>query len=94
MEIWILFTAIALLQLIDIVTTVLALSKGAIEANKLVAWLMARIGRIPALAISKLALLALLLAAALYAPSVYLAWVMVLIVGGYICVVINNVRHI
>jgi len=80
------------LQLIDIVTTAWALSKGAIEANKFVAWLMARIGRIPALAVSKLTLLALLLAAALYAPSVYLMWAMALIVAGYIWIVIHNFR--
>ena len=70
MEIWILFSAIAVLQILDIFTTVRALNKGAIEANKAVAWLMARIGVIPALAVSKLALLALLLAAEAYAPSI------------------------
>lgn len=94
MEIWILLAAIFALQGLDIFTTVRALNRGAIEANKLVAWLMARIGRVPALAVSKLALLAILLAAALYAPSVYLTWVFALIVGGYILVVINNMRHI
>jgi len=94
MEIWILLISIAILQGFDIATTEIALKKGAVEANKLMAWLMNRVGVIPALVLSKTTLLAMLLVAATYAPSTWLTCVYILIVAGYACVVINNMRHI
>lgn len=92
MELWILFAVLAALQVLDIVTTVRAFKNGAIETNKIMAYLMARIGVLPALAMSKAAVLGVVLAAVTYAPSMYLFIAMTIVVGFYVYIVINNAR--
>jgi len=96
---WILFALIGALQALDIYTTWRALQiPGNIEANKIMARLMAWIGVLPALIATKLLFLILLAAAVLWtsfygAQAYILTCAMGLIVFGYALVVGNNLRR-
>lgn len=91
--IWILFVALVVLQIFDVVTTRLALAGAKNrEANKIVALLMSKIGVMPALVLLKAMLISGFLAAVLLAPSIDLIVALVVIDALYVCVVINNFR--
>jgi len=98
---WILFALIGVLQALDVYITWQALQNpGNMEANKIMARLMAWIGVLPALIATKLLFL-ILLAAAVLLISIYgaaqayiLTCAMGLIVFGYALVVGNNLRRL
>jgi len=82
----------ALLMLADFDSTRRVLSKGGVELNKPLAWLMAKIGVIPALALAKVLPAALVL----YAVSVdQMPWqLLAALDAGYLGVVIWNYRQL
>ena len=91
-----LLAAIAILQGLDIETTYRALTKGQgnYEANKLMAWLMGKLGMLPALLLTKAIMLIMLTGAILWAPSRLLTIVLGGIILLYAVVVINNFRRL
>jgi hypothetical protein len=90
MILWILFAAVALLQILDVITTIRAFKRGAKEANKIMAWLMGKIGVVPALIATKTAFIAVLLVAIIYAPSSFLGAVLAATCGFYAWIVYRN----
>jgi len=92
MKLWLLFAAVAALQVLDVITTLRVFKRGGGEANIVLAYLMLMIGEVPALIVSKAFFLALLLAAVIYAPSGWLAIAMIPIIGFYAWVVVHNNR--
>ena len=90
---WILFAIVVILQGLDAWSTALALKKpGIIEGNKLVAWMMNRIGVLPALLIIKTLFCGALAGAVFYAPSVYLTVMLAAVIAAYGVIVVNNFR--
>ncbi len=91
---WILFAIIVILQGLDVYSTVQALKiPGNYEANKLMSWIMVKMGVIPALVLTKLTLCILLATAIYFYSSVYLTGVLVTTAVGYSAVVISNFRR-
>ncbi len=88
-----LLIGLAILQILDGMSTyeVLKSQKG-VEANVLMKWLFERIGVIPTFVVTKTALMGVVIAACLLYPSIYLSGVLVLIIGGYLWVVSNNLK--
>ena len=83
------FYTLVALQALDAITTVMALRKpGVTESNRLLRWLMGRLGVMPTLLIAKGAFVLLLWLAAPLLPDALL-WA---IAVGYVWVVANNVR--
>lgn len=79
------------LQIIDAVTTYIALKNPKLrESNKLILWLMGRVGLLPALVIFKGALIVLLVLAAAFVPDGVVAALCMF----YCWVIWNNVRAI
>jgi len=89
----VLFAVFVGLQVGDVLTTVRALDNGATEANKIVQWVMARIGVIPALIVVKVLAVGAMLAAVILAPELA-RFVLAALDLLYLAVVINNVRVI
>lgn len=90
---WILFALIVILQGLDIYTTMQALKKpGVVEGNKVVAWIMGKVGVLLALFIIKLVFCALLATVIFFVVSMWLTVVLAIIVTGYSYVVWSNVR--
>lgn len=79
------------LQLADAITTVLFIQKGGYERNPFIAWVMERIGVIPALMAVKIPLCAVLVWANKY-PEVQ--WVFAGAIALYVWVVWNNIKVI
>ena len=82
-----------LLQVLDAVSTVLALRHGATEANPVLRWLMGRLGVPVALVLGKLLMLALMVLSVLWhewPPE----WAWAAMDALYLWVLANNVRHI
>lgn len=98
---WTLLALITALQVLDVYTTWRALQNpGNVEANKIMARLMAWMGVLPALIATKLLFLIILVAGVLwtsfYAASLWyiLTCALGLILGGYALVVGNNFRRL
>lgn len=96
-----LLTFIVALQLADIVTTYLALTRGkGVEANGILARLMARFGLLPTLLVVKGLFVSGLVWATLHLPIVAFGlavpWLPAALLGvvaaGYLAIVVNNVR--
>jgi len=85
-------TIFCLLQVCDLASTNMALKNKAIEANKFIAWLMGKIGVLPALVCTKIPMIALAIAAQYYYPSTYLLVAFSLASIWYLWVVINNFK--
>ncbi|HOL44529.1 MAG TPA: DUF5658 family protein [Methanothrix sp.] len=88
------FVLVVLLQIMDVISTNRALSRGAKEANKIIACLMDKIGIIPALVLVKILFLAILLIAALFLEASLLIPIYTLIIISYSLVVIHNIRSV
>lgn len=91
---WLLLGIIIVLQGLDIYTTRRALQKSCVESNPIMAWLMKRLGILPALLMTKFGFCAFLVAAIIYWPSYALTCVLGLIIAGYALVVGNNFRRL
>jgi hypothetical protein len=86
-----LLIAIGTLQILDGITTCQALEGGnGVEANPALKWIMDRVGVVGTLVVTKVLLMAAVIAAALVYPSIYLTWVLGIVVVGYCWVVGNN----
>ncbi len=92
MLIYALYGLFVLMQLGDMISTVIALKKGGSEANKLIASIMEKIGVIPALAVVKLLLMALVYAAIAFVPAPWIYALLGIFDALYIWVVINNIK--
>lgn len=80
----IMFGLFVLLQIVDAWSTVRGLQNGGREANPAIRWFMARIGILPALLLSKAAVIALIaLALWRYGPHLWLAIALALACGFY-----------
>ena len=90
--IWILFALFIVVQVLDIYTTVHVLLAGAREANPLMHWLMERIGMVPALIVGKAIVVAIVLAAVLYAPSTHLTLAVAIVDCLYAGACLHNYR--
>lgn len=86
-----LLIVLAMLQLADTLSTVVALKKGCVEANPVLANLFNRFGVIPTLIISKTVLVAIA-----YRTMASPLWseVMIVLCCIYTTVVVNNIRNI
>ncbi len=98
---WILLAMITVLQALDVYTTWRALrNPGNCEANKIMARLMAWIGVLPALIVTKLLFIVILAAAVLWtslyaaAYAYILTCTLCLVLGGYALVAGNNFRRL
>lgn len=78
------------LQAADALTTYRLLSDGGRELNPLVAYLIAKLGLVPALLISKGAVVGLLLAFTLNAPN----WFPLILCALYTAVVFHNIKEL
>lgn len=90
--IWILFALFIVVQVLDIYTTVHVLLAGAREANPLMHWLMERIGMVPGLLVGKAIVVAIVLAAVLYAPSTHLTLAVAIVDCLYAGACLHNYR--
>lgn len=57
---WAMMSMFVLLQVFDVYSTVTALDLGGIEVNKIMSWVMTKIGTVPALLLTKVAVVAIL----------------------------------
>lgn len=83
------FVVLAILNILDAALTVVILDRGGRERNPPLAWLMTRLGIIPALALVKL--LALTIVGAFLAELGMLLWAFVAV---YAAVVVHNWRQL
>ena len=93
---WILFGILVILQIVDGWSTWKALtaSSGVTEANRMIAWLMEKIGLVPALILIKLIFIGSLVPAIAYAPAEIIIFPLAALTAFYVWVVINNIRRV
>lgn len=92
----IVFLLFVVLQVLDVVSTTLALKKpNIVESNKLLKWLMDRVGIVPALVLSKV--VAVLIVAAIYLllPDyrLYLVIGVGVTIPWYVYVIVGNFKN-
>ncbi|HOL44629.1 MAG TPA: DUF5658 family protein [Methanothrix sp.] len=86
---------IALLQAGDVITTCIALKKGAIEGNLLMSRIMDILGVVPALIVAKVILIAILaLVIDILSPHSIITAALFVITAIYIIVLANNIRRL
>ncbi len=93
MIIWILFAVFAILQFLDILTTVKVLDlPGGYESNKLVKAVMDRIGVLPALLLIKSFAVSGIAAAIFFAPDLAMIISLAAVCCFYLWVIVNNLN--
>ena len=86
----ILFSVLVGLNVLDVYTTMQILRQGGRELNPLMAWLMGKIGPLPAMLALKVPLLAAMGLMLTDVPQ----WMLLALLALYACVVVNNLRVI
>ena len=89
----VLYCAFLAMQVADVLTTIRALDGGCVEANKIVRWVMDKLGVVPALAVLKVAASGIMLAAVILSP-ILTGYALIALCALYACVIINNIRAI
>ncbi len=92
MLIYALYGLFVLLQIGDLTSTVIALRKGGAEANKLIAWLIWKIGAIPALGAVKVLIAGIAFVPVIFVPTPWVYALLALFDLLYVAVVVNNIK--
>jgi hypothetical protein len=87
---WALVALLAVLQLGDMLTTLRVLAQGGREVNRVMAWLMRKLGRVGALAFKAALVLAIAVAFALLLPARFAVGLLAALCGLYVWVVAHN----